>query len=52
MTTMPLPRLPRRTRTHSTTPAAAFSWTPSGGWTRPSPTILRAMEAALARWSA
>ncbi|MFG2554255.1 hypothetical protein [Streptomyces sp. NPDC048581] len=48
-----LPRLPRRTRPHgphrAPSPAA---WTPRGGWARPTPTVLRAMESALARWSA
>ncbi|MFD8219651.1 hypothetical protein ACFV2U_39670 [Streptomyces sp. NPDC059697] len=50
MTTTTLPRLPRRTRTrtHSTT----SSWTPPGGWARPTPAALRAIEAALAQWSA
>ncbi|MCX5421295.1 hypothetical protein [Streptomyces sp. NBC_00078] len=42
------PRLPRRTRPHGT-PA---NWAPPGGWTRPSEAVLRAMETALARWSA
>ncbi|MGW6736844.1 hypothetical protein [Streptomyces sp. NPDC055013] len=48
MTTATLPRLPHRTR--SQRPHAA--WTPPGGWARPTPAVLRAMEAALARWSA
>ncbi|MCX4609305.1 MULTISPECIES: hypothetical protein [Streptomyces] len=49
MTTTTLPRLPRRTRTHSTT---SSPWTPPGGWARPTPAALRAIEAALAQWSA
>jgi hypothetical protein len=48
MTTTPLPRLPRRTRAHRTT----ASWTPPGGRARPTPAALRAIEAALAQWSA
>ncbi|MDX3757532.1 hypothetical protein ACWDBO_38620 [Streptomyces mirabilis] len=49
MTTTPLPQLPRRTRTHGTT---SSPWTPPGGWARPTPAALRAIEAALAQWSA
>ncbi|MFD7607383.1 hypothetical protein [Streptomyces mirabilis] len=49
MTTTTLPRLPRRTRTHVT---ASSPWTPPGGWARPTPAALRAIEAALAQWSA
>ncbi|MGW6911973.1 hypothetical protein [Streptomyces sp. NPDC054940] len=45
-----LPRLPRRTRPNRA-PSAA-TWTPRGGWARPTPSVLRAMESALARWSA
>lgn len=41
------PRLPHRTRPHGT----RASWTPPGGWTRPTPAVLRAMEAALVRWA-
>lgn len=48
MTTATLPRLPRRTRPKRSHAA----WTPPGGWARPTPAVLRAMEAALAQWSA
>ncbi|WP_164331732.1 MULTISPECIES: hypothetical protein [unclassified Streptomyces] len=51
MTTTTLPRLPRRTRTR-THGAASSPWTPPGGWARPTPAALRAIEAALAQWSA
>lgn len=43
-----VPRLPRRTRPNR----SSVTWTPPGGWARPTPTVLRAMESALARWSA
>ncbi|MFF2515486.1 hypothetical protein [Streptomyces sp. NPDC058086] len=49
MTTTTLPRLPRRTHTRTTTSSL---WTPPGGWARPTPAALRAIEAALAQWSA
>ncbi|MEV1081113.1 hypothetical protein AB0I98_23160 [Streptomyces sp. NPDC050211] len=52
MTTKTLPRLPRlsrRTRTHNSRVAP---WTPPGGWARPTPVVLLALEAALALWSA
>jgi len=49
MTTTTLPRLPRRTRPRTT---PAVTWRPSGGWAAPTPAILRAIEAALARRSA
>ncbi|MFD8653946.1 hypothetical protein [Streptomyces mirabilis] len=53
MTTTTLPRLPRRTRTRTRTHGTASSpWTPPGGWARPTPAALRAIEAALAQWSA
>ncbi|WP_158751528.1 hypothetical protein [Streptomyces bicolor] len=43
-----VPRLPRRTRPNRSSAA----WTPPGGWARPTPAVLRALETALARWSA
>ncbi|MFF3581544.1 hypothetical protein [Streptomyces mirabilis] len=53
MTTTTLPRLPRRTRTRTRTHSTTSSpWTPPGGWARPTPAALRAIEAALAQWSA
>ncbi|MFE1987005.1 hypothetical protein [Streptomyces mirabilis] len=51
ITTTTLPRLPRRTRTR-TDGTASSPWTPPGGWARPTPAALRAIEAALAQWSA
>ncbi|MET7681974.1 hypothetical protein [Streptomyces sp. NPDC005423] len=44
---MTRPALPRRVRVHR-----AAAWTPPAGWARPTPAVLRAVEAALARWSA
>ncbi|MFF3376382.1 hypothetical protein ACFYXF_25935 [Streptomyces sp. NPDC002680] len=59
MTTTTLPRLPRFPRTiRTTTTAAAHGIAPApvsvpapGTWAAPTPDVLRALEAALVRWS-
>lgn len=51
MTTPPLPHLPRRNRTLAPRATPAPHRTPSGAWAAPTPEVLRALEAALARWS-
>lgn len=45
-TTPPRPTLPWRTR-HLPHRSAPF-WAPPGGWARPTPAVLRAIEEALA----